>query len=62
MKIKTKTMKKEKKKTYSVKDCIQAQSLMDPIKCEYCGSLEVVYNQTIIDGKCQDCGAWQLEN
>ena len=56
-------MKNEKKeKTYSVKDCIQAQSLMDPIKCKYCGSLEVVYNQTIIDGKCQDCGAWQLEN
>ena len=55
-------MKNEtKKKTYSVEDCIQAECLLEPIECKHCGSTEVVYDQYIMDGKCQSCGAWQLD-
>ena len=32
---------------------------LEPIKCLYCESLEVVYNQYIGDATCQDCGEWQ---
>jgi ribosomal protein S27E len=46
-------------KTYSVKQVKQAGCTLEPIKCRYCGSLEVVYNQYIGDGSCQECGEWQ---
>tara|TARA_Y100000310_G_scaffold56232_1_gene51608 strand:+ start:33259 stop:33438 length:180 start_codon:yes stop_codon:yes gene_type:complete len=47
-------------KSYDVQDVINAGFTLEPIKCRYCGSLEVVYNQAIVDASCQDCGKWQL--
>tara|TARA_R110002020_G_scaffold443286_1_gene654521 strand:+ start:136 stop:315 length:180 start_codon:yes stop_codon:yes gene_type:complete len=51
----------ENKKIYTVDDVILLGYNLTPIKCKYCESLEVVYNQYIGDGCCQDCGEWQTE-
>ena len=48
-------------KTYSVEQVKQAGFTLDPIKCHYCGSLEVVFMQYIGDGHCEECGEWQSD-
>ena len=48
-------------KTYSVKDVKRAGCNLEPIKCSFCGSLEVVYMQYIGDGHCESCGEWQAD-
>ena len=56
-------MKEEKsKKAYSVEDVQEAGYTLEPIKCKFCGSLEVSYHQYIGDGYCNECGKWQLED
>jgi len=51
----------EEKKIYTIKDVATLGYNLTPIKCIYCESLEVVYNQYIGDGCCQNCGEWQSE-
>ena len=48
-------------KSYDVQDVINAGFTLEPIKCRFCGSLEVVFFQYIGDASCQECGKWQLE-
>jgi len=48
-------------KTYDVQDLIDAEINLEPIKCRYCGSLEVEFLQYIKDAHCPECGKWQLE-
>ncbi len=31
------------------------------MKCKYCNSTEVTYNQLVLDSYCSDCGNWQEE-
>ena len=50
-----------KKETYDVQDVINAGYTLEPIKCRYCKSLEVTYNQYLQDAQCANCGQWQLE-
>ena len=50
-----------KKNVYTVDDVIKMGFNLTPIQCKYCKSLEVVYNQYIGDGCCQECGEWQTE-
>ena len=45
----------------TVHDVIRAECMLEPIQCLHCESLEVVFNQRIGDGHCQECGEWQLE-
>ena len=47
---------------YDVQDVINAECTLEPIKCRYCGSLEVDFNQYIGDAYCSHCGNWQLGN
>ena len=48
-------------KTYDVQDVINAGCNLEPIKCRFCGSTEVTFNQGIGDAHCAMCGEWQLE-
>lgn len=48
-------------KTYDVQDVINAGFNLEPIKCRFCESTEVTFNQGIGDAHCAACGAWQLE-
>jgi len=48
-------------KTYDVQDVVNAGCTLEPIKCRFCGSLEVVYLQYVGDATCQECGRWQLD-
>jgi ribosomal protein S27E len=48
------------KKVYDVRDVINAEITLSPIKCRYCGSLEVTFNQYIRDASCGTCGKWQI--
>lgn len=45
---------------FDVQDVINAEYTLKPIKCRYCGSLEVVFMQYVGDAHCQACGRWQL--
>ena len=54
-------MNTDNKKIYTVEDIISLGYNLTPIKCKYCKSLEVVFNQYINDGSCQDCGKWQTK-
>ena len=47
------------KRAYGVKDVKRAECNLEPIKCKFCGSLEVVYSQYVGDATCQECGKWQ---
>ena len=47
--------------TYSVEQVIAAEYTLEPIKCKFCGSLEVVFLQYVGDAYCQECGTWQLD-
>jgi len=47
--------------TYTVEDVIMAECNLEPIKCKFCGSLEVTYFQYIGDASCASCGKWQGE-
>lgn len=49
------------KEFYDVQDVINAEFNLEPIKCRFCGSLEVVYLQYIGDATCQMCRRWQLD-
>lgn len=46
---------------YDVQDVINVSYNLEPIKCRFCGSLEVDYLQYIGDAFCSECGKWQLE-
>jgi DNA-directed RNA polymerase subunit RPC12/RpoP len=48
-------------KTYTVEDVIKAGYNLEPIKCKYCGSLEVTFLQYVGDAQCAGCGEWQLD-
>ena len=50
------------KEYYDVQDVINAEFNLEPIKCRFCGSLEVTFLQYIGDAQCGDCGKWQLED
>lgn len=54
-------MEEKEKRTYTVEEVIAAEYTLEPMKCKYCGSLEVVFLQYIGDAYCQDCGIWQLD-
>lgn len=45
--------------TYTTEDVKKAGFTLEPLQCVHCGSREVVFNQYIGDGICQDCGEWQ---
>jgi len=51
----------ESVKTYSVEEVIAAEYTLEPMKCKYCGSLEVVFLQYVGDAHCDECGTWQLD-
>lgn len=46
-------------KTYTTKEVIEAGITLEPIKCYYCDSLEVTFNQKLQDAQCAVCGKWQ---
>jgi len=47
--------------TYDIQDVLDAHYTLGPLKCRYCGGLEVTFHQyQIEDGHCADCGKWQL--
>lgn len=48
--------------TFTVHDIIAAEYNLEPLRCLHCGSLEVVFNQAVMDAYCADCGRWQLED
>lgn len=48
--------------TYTVYDVLQAEYTLEPLRCLFCGSTCVVFNQYIGDAYCEECGRWQLEN
>jgi len=48
-------------KEYDVQDVIDAECTLEPIKCRFCGSHEVTYNQYIGDACCSMCGKWQIK-
>ena len=50
------------KQVYDVQDVINAEYNLEPLKCRFCGSLEVTYNLYIGDAHCAECGEWQLED
>lgn len=35
---------------------------LEPMRCIYCGSHEISYNQGLRDAQCGDCGLWQIFN
>ncbi len=47
--------------TYTAEQVRQAEYMLEPIKCVYCGSLEVTFLQYVDGGsaQCADCGEWQ---
>lgn len=47
-------------KTYDVQDVINAECNLEPLRCRFCGSLEVTYLQYVGDATCGACGEWQL--
>lgn len=49
----------DEEQTYTVHDVITAECTLGPIKCMFCGSTEVEFNQAIGDAYCQQCGKWQ---
>lgn len=50
------------KEVYDIQDVINAEILLTPIKCRYCGHVgEVEYNQKLADGQCGMCGQWQID-
>ncbi len=28
-------------------------------ECNFCGSTDLIYNQSLLDSSCQECGEWQ---
>jgi len=48
-------------KTFDVQDIIDAEYNLEPLKCRFCNSLNVAFNQYIGDAYCEECGRWQLE-
>ena len=48
-------------KTYSVEEVIAAECTLEPMKCKFCGSLEVTFLQYVGDAHCDECGTWQLD-
>ena len=48
-------------KTYTIHDIIKLGYNLTPLRCLFCESLEVVYNQQINDASCESCGLWQLD-
>jgi ribosomal protein S27E len=51
--------KKMKEKTYDVQDVVNAEYNLEPLKCRWCGSKEVTYDQGVGDAYCASCGDWQ---
>lgn len=49
------------KKTHDVQDVIDAEVNLEPMKCRYCGSNEVTFDQNVGDAYCANCGRWQNE-
>jgi len=49
------------KKFYDVQDVLNAGYNLEPLKCRYCGSFEVSFNQYQSDAQCAECGQYQLE-
>lgn len=47
--------------TFSTQEQIQAEITLDPLKCYFCGSTEVIFSQIVGDARCEECGAWQTE-
>ncbi len=47
--------------TYTAEQVRAVGYTLEPLKCIYCGSLEVVFMQYVDGGSacCQDCGEWQ---
>jgi ribosomal protein S27E len=52
---------KTKKLEYDVKDVINAEFNLEPLKCRHCGSYEVTYHDSQGDAYCAACGYWQLD-
>lgn len=48
------------KEYYDVDNVIAAECNLEPIKCRFCGSIEVDYMQYMGDAHCAMCGEWQL--
>jgi hypothetical protein len=46
---------------FSVAEVRAAACTLEPMKCIFCGSMEVTYHNPIGDAYCADCGTWQDE-
>jgi hypothetical protein len=53
---------KKSRKSYTVNDIQRAGYNLEPMRCIFCGSHEVTYNQYIGDALCGNCGRWQNED
>jgi ribosomal protein S27E len=49
-------------KTYDVQDILDRGYNLEPIKCRFCGSLEVSFYQYQYDANCAECGRWQIQD
>jgi transcription initiation factor TFIIIB Brf1 subunit/transcription initiation factor TFIIB len=50
-----------KKADHDVQDVVDLGYNLDDLKCRYCGSKEVTFNQGVGDAYCAECGEWQLK-
>lgn len=51
------------KEVFTVHDIIEAGFNLEPLKCLHCNHVgEVIWDQYVVDGYCQSCGRWQLED
>ena len=48
-------------KTYTCDQVRAVGYTLEPLKCKFCGSLEVVFLQYVDGGSghCEECGKWQ---
>lgn len=51
----------ESLETYNCDQVRAAGYMLEPLKCIFCGSLEVVFLQYVDGGSgyCEECGKWQ---
>ena len=44
---------------YNRKSKKELINLFKESNCNYCNSLEITYNQLVMDSYCSECGQWQ---
>lgn len=48
--------------SFTIEQLMQAGYTLAPLRCKFCGSLEVEYSSLSHDALCGTCGRWQIED